>query len=131
MRRVVVTGIGMCSPLGYGADYCWKRLIESESGIDKLTGFEIEDLACKVGGQIPLDGRSDLFIENVIDNKDRRKTEIFIQYAISAAKEAIELFVSPKISIASGFILSKSGSSFIKIFPIVFRALELLSADSR
>ena len=55
MRRVVVTGIGMCSPLGYGADHCWKKLIESESGIDKLSGFEIEDLACKVGGQISLE----------------------------------------------------------------------------
>ena len=37
MRRVVVTGIGMCAPLGYGADYCWRRLINSESGINKLT----------------------------------------------------------------------------------------------
>ena len=90
MRRVVVTGIGMCSPLGFGADHCWKKLIESESGIDKLSGFEIEDLACKVGGQISLEGRSDLFLENVVDQKDRRKIEMFIQYAISAAKEAIE-----------------------------------------
>jgi len=89
MRRVVVTGIGMCAPLGYGADYCWQRLINSESGIDKLTGFDIEDLSSKVGGQIPLEGNEDIFLDNVIEVKDKRKIETFIQYALSASKEAI------------------------------------------
>ncbi len=90
MRRVVITGIGMCTPLGYGGQYCWDKLTESESGINKLTGFEIEDLSCKIGGQISQEGDSRYFLENVIDHKDKRKTETFIQYAISAAKEAIE-----------------------------------------
>ena len=40
MRRVVVTGIGMCSPLGFGADFCWEKLISAKSGIDTLKGFE-------------------------------------------------------------------------------------------
>ena len=44
MRRVVVTGIGMCTPLGYGVDINWKKLISSQSGIRKLQGFEIDDL---------------------------------------------------------------------------------------
>lgn len=90
MKRVVVTGIGMCAPLGYGVDYCWKRLINSESGIDKLTGFDTEDLSSKVGGQIPLEGNEDIFLENVIEVKDKRKIESFIQYALSASKEAIK-----------------------------------------
>ena len=90
MRRVVVTGIGMCAPLGYGADYCWERLINSESGIDKLTGFDTEDLSSKVGGQIPLEGNEDIFLDNVIEIKDKRKIETFIQYALSASKEAIQ-----------------------------------------
>ena len=89
MRRVVVTGIGMCTPLGYGADYCWERLINAESGIGKLTGFDIEDLSSKVGGQIPLEGKKDIFLDNVIEVKDKRKIETFIQYALSASKEAI------------------------------------------
>ena len=89
MRRVVVTGIGMCAPLGYGAYYCWERLINSESGIDKLTGFDTEDLSSKVGGQIPLEGNEDIFLDNVIEVKDKRKIETFIQYALSASKEAI------------------------------------------
>ena len=90
MRRVVVTGIRMCSPLGFGADFCWEKLISAKSGIDTLKGFEIDDLACKVGGQIPLEGNSDFFLDNVIEHKDRRKTELFIQYAVAASKEAIE-----------------------------------------
>ncbi len=89
MRRVVVTGIGMCSPLGYGYDHCWKKLISSESGIRKLSGFEIEDLKSKVGGQIITEGNSELFPENVIEQKDKKKIEPFIEYALIAAKEAI------------------------------------------
>lgn len=89
MRRVVVTGIGMCSPFGYGCKISWEKLISSKSGIDKLKGFEINDLASKVGGQICLDGREDLFLDNCIENKDKRKIETFIQYALSASKEAI------------------------------------------
>ena len=89
MRRVVVTGIGMCSPFGYGCKISWEKLISAESGINKLEGFEIDDLASKVGGQICLDGREDLFLDNCIEIKDRRKIETFIQYALSAAKEAI------------------------------------------
>ncbi len=90
MRRVVVTGIGMCTPLGYGAQACWEKLIKSESGIRKLDGFEVNDLPTKIGGQIPLSGNTNYFPENVIDIKERRKTEPFIQFALIAAKEAIE-----------------------------------------
>ncbi len=90
MRRVVVTGIGMCTPLGYGVEHCWKELKESKSGIKELTGFQIEDLASKVGGQLKEIGDSRFFLDNVIEHKEKRKTEPFIQYACSAAKEAIE-----------------------------------------
>ena len=89
MRRVVITGVGMCSPFGFGVKHCWKRLINSESGIDTLKGFEIEDLPSKVGGQLDKSGNKNLFLENILDVKESRKTETFIQYALSAAKEAI------------------------------------------
>ena len=89
MRRVVVTGIGMCSPLGFGCDISWKNLVNSKSGINRLEGFEIEDLPSKVGGQLNREGREDLFIENCIEAKEKRKVETFIQYALSASKEAI------------------------------------------
>ena len=76
MRRVVVTGIGMCSPLGFGCNISWDRLINSKSGINKLEGFEIDDLPSKVGGQLSLIGREDLFIDNCIEAKDKTKIEI-------------------------------------------------------
>jgi len=90
MRRVVVTGIGMCTPLGYGVEYSWKKLINSESGIRKLEGFEIDDLPSKVGGQLPREGNENSFPENVIEPKEKRKIEPFIQFALIAAKEAVE-----------------------------------------
>tara|TARA_B100001093_G_C26724563_1_gene969330 strand:- start:18 stop:1271 length:1254 start_codon:yes stop_codon:yes gene_type:complete len=89
MRRVVVTGIGMCSPLGFGGKFCWEKLIEAKSGINKLTGFEIDDLPSKIGGQIANIGDSNYFIDKCIDQKDKRKLETFIQFAISASEEAI------------------------------------------
>ena len=53
MRRVVVTGIGMCSPLGYGVEHSWSQLLKSKSGIRELSGFDTANLSSQVGGQIP------------------------------------------------------------------------------
>ncbi len=89
MRRVVVTGIGMCTPLGFGTNHCWNNLISSKSGIRKLSGFETEDLKSKIGGQIVREGDEALFPENVIEQKDKKKIEPFIEYALIASKEAI------------------------------------------
>ena len=89
MRRVVVTGIGMCSPLGYGVEHCWSQLIDSKSGIRQLSGFDITGLSSQVGGQISKEGNTDLFPENVIEIKEEKKMEPFIQFALIAAKEAI------------------------------------------
>ena len=69
----MVTGIGMCTPLGFGYNHCWEQLISSKSGIRKLSGFDIDDLKSKVGGQLILEGDSSLFPEQVIDQKDRKK----------------------------------------------------------
>ena len=89
MRRVVVTGIGMCSPLGYGVQHSWTQLANSKSGIRKLSGFDTNDLSSQVGGQIPKEGNSEYFPENVIEIKEEKKMEPFIQFALIAAKEAI------------------------------------------
>ena len=90
MRRVVITGIGMCTPFGYGTSVTWKNLINSNSGIRELTGFEIKDLPSKIGGQVVSSGHDDLFIDNLIEHKEKRKIEKFIQFAISSAQEAIK-----------------------------------------
>ena len=52
-RRVVVTGIGIISPLGLGQKNNWERLISGESGIDKIASFDTSGLSCKIGGEIP------------------------------------------------------------------------------
>ena len=77
MRRVVVTGIGMCSPLGYGVEHSWSQLINSNSGIRELSGFDLTGLSSQVGGQIPKEGRSELFPENVIEIKEREEDGTF------------------------------------------------------
>ncbi len=90
MRRVVVTGIGMCSPLGYGVEHSWSQLIDSKSGIRQLTGFDITGLTSQVGGQIPEEGNQEFFPEKVIEIKEEKKMEPFIKFALIAAKEAIQ-----------------------------------------
>ena len=89
MRRVVVTGIGMCTPLGFGVPFSWNQLINGKSGIRRLEGFKIDDLASQVGGQLPRLGDNALFLENVIPAKDKKKIEPFIEYALVSAKEAL------------------------------------------
>ena len=95
MRRVVITGIGMVSPLGFGVDHNWSAITSGKSGIRKIEHFEVSDLTSQIAGIIPrtdstapLDGafNPDLFVEP----KDQRKIDVFITYAIAAATEAVE-----------------------------------------
>ncbi len=90
MRRVVITGIGMCTPFGYGCSVSWDKIINSSSGIRELSGFEINDLSSKIGGQVINSGETSLFIDNLIEHKEKRKIGRFIQFAISSAQEAIK-----------------------------------------
>ena len=53
MRRVVVTGLGMVSPLANGVEPTWKRLLEGRSGANRITSFEVDDLPCQIACQIP------------------------------------------------------------------------------
>ena len=103
MRRVVVTGIGMCSPLGYGVEHSWSQLLKSKSGIRELSGFDTTNLSSQVGGQIPKEGNSDLFPEKVIEIKEEKKMEPFIQFALIAAKEAISKALGTGIGRGFGF----------------------------
>ena len=95
MRRVVITGMGMVSPLGAGVDHNWNAITNGKSGIRKIEHFEVSDIASQIAGIIPknedenpTDGafNANLFMEP----KDQRKTDIFIVYGMAAAQEAIE-----------------------------------------
>jgi 3-oxoacyl-[acyl-carrier-protein] synthase II len=92
MRRVVVTGMGMVTPLGDGVDVNWRRLIAAESGIRAIQGFDTSDLATKIAGEVPLGDKAnghfnaDLYMLP----KEQRKVDKFILFGMAAAKQAVE-----------------------------------------
>ncbi len=90
-RRVVITGIGLVTPLGVGVDVSWRRLIAGESGLREIDRFRIDDLPAKVGGLVPPQGAEGAFnVEDFMSAKDARRNDPFILYGIAAACEAIE-----------------------------------------
>ncbi|HMN50620.1 MAG TPA: beta-ketoacyl synthase N-terminal-like domain-containing protein, partial [Xanthobacteraceae bacterium] len=92
MRRVVVTGLGMLSPLGCGVETTWKRLLEGKSGAKKIDEFEVSDLRCQIAHVIPKgDGSDGTFNRDQwMEPKESRKVDDFILYAICAATQALE-----------------------------------------
>ena len=92
MKRIVVTGLGLVTPLATGVKQTWNRLIEGQSGIRTTEGFDISDLPSKIAGQVPQgDGGDGSFnADDWVSSKDRRKMDDFILYALAAAGEAIE-----------------------------------------
>ncbi|MDE1901830.1 MAG: beta-ketoacyl-ACP synthase II [Alphaproteobacteria bacterium] len=91
MRRVVVTGMGMVSPLGVGVGLNWARLTAGRSGIGRITHFDPSDMTCQVAGQVPRgDGDGELNLDNYIEPKEQKKMDTFIHFAMAAANEAIK-----------------------------------------
>ncbi|MEM8951731.1 MAG: beta-ketoacyl-ACP synthase II [Pseudomonadota bacterium] len=88
-RRVVITGIGLVTPLGAGVDVSWRRLIAGESGLRRIDGFETDDLPAKIAGLIPKEGEGVLDADAVMAAKDVRRNDPFILYGVAAATEAI------------------------------------------
>ncbi len=93
MRRVVVTGLGMLTPLGNGVDINWKRLISGSVGIRKILNFDVSDIPCKIAGQISNkdeDPEAGLDIDQWIEPRDQKRIDRFIAYGIIAAIQAVE-----------------------------------------
>jgi 3-oxoacyl-[acyl-carrier-protein] synthase II len=92
MRRVVVTGLGMVTPLGCGVEPTWQRLLASESGIKRIEKFEVADIASQIAGQIPRgDGSHGTFNpDQWMEPKEQRKVDDFILYAMCAARLALD-----------------------------------------
>ncbi|MBS0532419.1 MAG: beta-ketoacyl-ACP synthase II [Proteobacteria bacterium] len=92
MRRVVVTGMGMVTPLGCGVEPTWSRLIKGESGAKKVDTFEVSDLAAKIACVIPRgDGSNGTYNpDQWMEPKEQRKVDAFIVYAMCAAKQALD-----------------------------------------
>src|SRR4051795_9239315 len=92
MRRGVVTGVGMVSPLGCGVEASWKRLLDGRSAASKIESFETSDLACRIACQIPRgDGSDGSFNpDQWMEPKEQRKVDPFIVYAMTAATQALQ-----------------------------------------
>ena len=91
LRRVVVTGMGLVTPLGCGVECCWDRLIAGESGIRQITSFDTSDLPSTIAGLVPKDdGPHSFNPDNYMDPKEQRRMDEFLHFALAAATEAIE-----------------------------------------
>ena len=88
MRRVVVTGLGLLTPLGLGTDINWKRLISGSVGINQIKNFDVSDLPCKIAGQIPTkkdDPEGGLDVDDWIEPRDYKRLDRFIAYGLISA----------------------------------------------
>ncbi|MEP9352075.1 beta-ketoacyl-ACP synthase II [Xanthobacter sp. KR7-65] len=92
MRRVVVTGLGMVTPLACGVEPTWRRLIAGESGVKAISHLEVADLACKIAANIPRgDGSDGTFnADQWMEPKEQRKVDEFIVFAMAAATQALD-----------------------------------------
>lgn len=92
MRRVVVTGMGMVTPLGDGVDTNWRRLMAAESGIRSIQAFDTSDLATKIAGEVPQGDKANghFNVDDYLAPKEQRKLDKFIIFGIAAAQQAVE-----------------------------------------
>lgn len=84
-RRVVVTGMGAITPIGHSVDEFWKAVKEQKTGFAEITKFDTTDFKCKIAAEV-----KDFDPKNYMDFKDAKRMEPFSQYAVAAAKEAVE-----------------------------------------
>ena len=91
MRRVVVTGLGMVTPLADGVEESWKRLLAGQSGAGPITRFDAANVVTKYACEVPLgDGSDGTFnADRYVERKDQRKIDDFILYGIAAADQAV------------------------------------------
>ena len=84
-RRVVVTGMGIVSPLGIGLEQNWKAVCEGKSGIDTITKFDASDFPVRIAGEV-----KGFNPEQFVDHKDVKKMDTFIHYSVACSKMALE-----------------------------------------
>lgn len=98
MRRVVVTGLGLVTPLGTGVEHSWQRLLDGQSGIRPITAFDTEGYGCTIAGEVPsVDGRGgggpgvpgSFDPDAIMSPKERKRVDDFILFGIAAADEAL------------------------------------------
>ncbi len=84
-RRVVITGLGVVSPVGTGVAKAWENLVAGKSGITRITKFDPSDFSCQIAGEV-----NDFNVEDFMPAKDARRMDAFIQYGLAAGIEAFK-----------------------------------------
>lgn len=91
MRRVVITGIGLVTPLACGVAPTWERLLKGKSGITNIKAFDVSDLPARIAGLVPEgEGEAEFNVDTWVPKKDQKKMDPFIHYGICAATQAIQ-----------------------------------------
>ena len=91
MRRVVVTGMGVVSPLGRGVKHNWESLMAGKSGISRIEGVDLKDIPVMIAGQVPFgENEPDFNPDTVFAPKDQKKNDKFIMYGMAAAGDALK-----------------------------------------
>ena len=90
MNRVVVTGLGMVSPLACGVEATWRRILAGESAAARVENFDVSDIACQIAAQVPRGSAPDAYNpDDWMEPKEQRRVDDFIVYAMSAATQAL------------------------------------------
>ena len=92
MRRVVVTGLGLVTPLACGVEQSWSRLLAGQSGARAITTFKVDDLPARIACTVPVgDGTNSTFnADQWLDSKEQRRVDHFITFGLAAAQQAVE-----------------------------------------
>ncbi len=90
MRRVVVTGLGLVTPLACGVEETWSRLLDGKSGAGPITRFDVSDMPCKIACTVPgKDEEAGFDPDDWVDAREQRRIDVFILYALAAARQAL------------------------------------------
>jgi 3-oxoacyl-[acyl-carrier-protein] synthase II len=90
LRRVVITGLGLVTPLACGVEATWKRLLAGKNAARRIESFEVADIACQIACQIPRgSGEGEFAPDQWMEPKEQRKVDDFIIYAVAAARQAL------------------------------------------
>ncbi len=91
MRRVVITGMGIVSPLGQGLDHNWNAITAGKSGLGNIKNFDASDIPSQVAGEVPKgEGLGEFDVNKYIEHKEQKKMDTFIHYGVAAAIDAVE-----------------------------------------
>ncbi|MFP6758599.1 MAG: beta-ketoacyl synthase N-terminal-like domain-containing protein, partial [Alphaproteobacteria bacterium] len=90
MKRVVVTGLGMVTPLACGVKESWQSLLAGNSGLGAITKFDVSDMPARVAGEVPVGDEANAFhVDDYIEPRLQRRMDLFIHFALAAADQAV------------------------------------------